>query len=128
LTALTCVELCDIIPKSIQFCFIAMTNPDDKLPYHCKSIGDSEVIRKPMTVHDWWPDTLNLSHYHAPFPHSTSLLLRFDGHGGGNSGNICLLPLNSWPDNGFHDKACMYILWPIKQKYGQSISNLTWLV
>jgi hypothetical protein len=37
-----------------------MTNPDDKLPYHCKSIGDSEVIRKPMTVHDWWPDTLNL--------------------------------------------------------------------
>lgn len=48
--------------------------------------------------------------------------IRFDGRGGGNSGNIRLPPLNSWPDNGNLDKACRYILWPIKRKFGQSIS------
>ena len=50
------------------------------------------------------------------------IYFRFDGRGGGNSGNIRLPPLNSWPDNGNLDKAMRFILWPLKRKYGQSIS------
>ncbi|KAL3802460.1 hypothetical protein ACHAW5_009719 [Stephanodiscus triporus] len=178
-----------------------MTNPESKCPYHReKSAGEGEV-RRPMTVRDWWPDSLDLRilhqdpvaarPFHVPHPscatvatataaihgsgyssspayasyavnfsrldldelrseihvalttshpawpadyghygpliirlawHSAGTYRAFDGRGGGNSGNIRLPPLNSWPDNGNLDKACRYILWPIKRKFGQSIS------
>lgn len=54
--------------------------------------------------------------------HSAGTYRTYDGRGGGNSANIRLAPLNSWPDNANLDKVRRFVLWPIKQRYGQSIS------
>jgi catalase-peroxidase len=82
-----------------------------------------DIVEVMTTSQQWWP--ADYGHYGPLFIrmtwHAAGTYCIGDGRGGGGTGAQRFAPLNSWPDNANLDKA-RRLLWPVKQKYGRTIS------
>ena len=83
----------------------------------------ADVKAAMLDSQDWWP--ADWDNYGGLFIrmawHSAGTYRSTDGRGGSADGMLRFAPLNSWPDNANLDKS-RRILWPVKQKYGRSVS------